>query len=60
MFTSHGLAFKSDYNGSWRGVADNNQNYNIVMTKSIHYVDLLIDIVGKPKSVTINPLKGQN
>lgn len=52
--TSHGLAFKSNYIQSWR--AENNSSpRRIVLTKSIHYFDLLLNLFGKPDWVDINP-----
>ena len=41
IISSHGLAFKEDYVGSWRSDGSKNRN-NILDTLAIHYLDLLL------------------
>ncbi len=51
---NHGLAFKTNYQNSWRANAENNQ-HNILDTLSIHYVDLANFLFGIPKNIRYFP-----
>jgi len=57
--TTHGLAFSKKYISSWRGDNHNNGD-NIVMTKSIHYVDLLVRMLGQPDQLNLHFSSGAN
>jgi predicted dehydrogenase len=46
IISTHGLAFKNDYENSWRADGQKNK-HTILETVSIHYVDLFSSIFGK-------------
>ena len=56
FFSSHGIAFKSNYKDNWR----NNTNgilENIVGNVGIHYIDLVNYLLNDVKIVSVNALK---
>lgn len=54
IINTHGLAFKKEYDGSWRSNGKNNM-HNILETTSIHYLDLLNYYFGKIKTKFYHP-----
>lgn len=52
--STYGLAFKKEYLESWR--SDGKKNlHNILDTLSVHYIDLIIFLLGKPKTYQYIP-----
>ena len=55
IISTHGLAFKDDYQKSWRSASYN--PHNILETVAIHYVDLMNFYFGKPSQFNYVPSK---
>jgi predicted dehydrogenase len=56
FYSSHGLAFKSNYKNNWRNTS-NGALENIVGNVGIHYIDLINYLLNNAKILSVNSLK---